>query len=167
MADMVEEVSNHIKKINGSAKIVVWAHNSHVGNALATEFSESEELSLGQLVLYRHWGDCYLVGFTTYNGTVAAASQWGAKVEKKTLNPAIDGSYEELFHNTDIKTFLLDFNDLPSDLEAFKQNHLERSVGVVYTPESERVSHYFNARMADQFHAVIHIDSTSAVEPLF
>jgi len=88
-------------------------------------------------------------------------------VEKKTLNPAIDGSYEELFHNTDIKTFLLDFNDLPSDLEAFKQNHLERSVGVVYTPESERVSHYFNARMADQFHAVIHIDSTSAVEPLF
>ena len=80
---------------------------------------------------------------------------------------AIDGSYEELFHNTDIKTFLLDFNDLPSDLEAFKQNHLERSVGVVYTPESERVSHYFNARMADQFHAVIHIDSTSAVEPLF
>lgn len=167
MADMVDEVSNHVKKISGTSKIVVWAHNSHVGNALATEFSESEELSLGQLVLFRHWGDAYLVGLTTYNGTVAAASQWGAKVEKKTLNPALDGSYEELFHNTDIKSFMLDFNDLPSDLNTFKQNHLERSVGVVYTPESERVSHYFNARMADQFHAVIHIDHTSAVEPLF
>lgn len=167
MADMVDEVSNHVKKISGTSKIVVWAHNSHVGNALATEFSESEELSLGQLVLFRHWGDAYLVGLTTYNGTVAAASQWGAKVEKKTLNPALDGSYEELFHNTDIKSFVLDFNDLPSDLNTFKQNHLERSVGVVYTPESERVSHYFNARMADQFHAVIHIDHTSAVEPLF
>lgn len=167
MADMVDEVSNHVKKISGTSKIVVWAHNSHVGNALATEFSESEELSLGQLVLFRHWGDAYLVGLTTYNGTVAAASQWGAKVEKKTLNPALDGSYEELFHNTDIKSFMLDFNDLPSDLNTFKQNHLERSVGVVYTPESERVSHYFNARMADQFHAVIHIDRTSAVEPLF
>ncbi len=167
MADMVEELSNHITKISGTAKIVVWAHNSHVGNALATEFSESEELSLGQLVLFRHWGDSYLVGFTTYNGTVAAASQWGAKVEKKILSPALDGSYEELFHNTDIKKFMLDFNDLPSDLDEFKHNHLERSVGVVYTPESERVSHYFNARIADQFHAVIHIDHTSAIEPLF
>jgi erythromycin esterase-like protein len=166
MADMVEEVSSHVKKISGASKIVVWAHNSHVGNALATEFSESEELSLGQLVLFRHWGDSYLVGFTTYEGTVAAASHWGAKVEKKTLNPALDDSYEELFHNTDIKTFMLDFNDLTSDLDTFKKDHLERSVGVVYNPESERVSHYFNARMADQFHAVIHIDHTSAVEPL-
>jgi erythromycin esterase-like protein len=166
MADMVEEVSNHVRKISGTAKIVVWAHNSHVGNALATEFSESGELSLGQLILFRHWGDCYLVGFTTYDGTVAAASQWGAKVEKKTLRPALDGSYEELFHNVDKKSFLLDFYDFPSDLDTFKQNHLERSVGVVYTPESEKLSHYFNARMADQFHAVIHIDNTSAVEPL-
>lgn len=166
MADMVDAISQHVSKITGKAKTVVWAHNSHVGNALATEFSESGELSLGQMVLFRHWADSYLVGFTTYKGTVAATSEWGAEVEKKTLNPALEDSYEELFHNTDIKSFVLDLNDLSTNLEALKQNHLQRSVGVVYTPESERSSHYFNARLADQFHAVIHFDSTNAIEPI-
>lgn len=166
MADMVDEVSQHVSKISETAKIVVWAHNSHVGNALATEFSESGELSLGQLILFRHWSDCYLVGFTTYNGTLAAASQWGGEVAKKNLNPALEDSYEQLFHNTDIKAFMLDLNGITGGLDAFKQNHLERSVGVVYSPQSERASHYFKARLADQFHTVIHFDSTTAVDPL-
>lgn len=163
MADMVDSVYQHVSKMAGSAKVVVWAHNSHTGNALATEFSETGELSLGQLVLFRHWGDSYLVGFTTYSGIVAAASQWGGPVESMIVKPALENSYESIFHNTDIKAFMLDLNNISGSLEIFKRNHLERAIGAVYAPETERATHYFNARLADQFNAVIHFDNTNAV----
>lgn len=166
MSNMVDSITEHVSKIDGSAKAVIWAHNSHTGNALATEFSESGELSLGQLLLFNHWGEAYLIGFTTFNGTVAAASEWGGLVENKRLNPAIQGSYEQIFHETGKKAMLLDFQDFHDNLDFFKKEHFERAVGVVYTPETEMFSHYFKARLADQFDAVIHFDTTNPVSPL-
>jgi erythromycin esterase-like protein len=151
-------------------KLVVWAHNSHLGNAKWTEMSSLGELNLGQLVREKHGDDAVLVGFTTYAGTVTAASQWDAVAERKVVRPALPGSYELLFHSTGLGNFLLvlDPNN-PADEElilALDQPFLERAIGVIYRPETERLSHYFLARLPRQFDAVLHYDVTRAVEPL-
>ncbi|MBC5826065.1 MAG: erythromycin esterase family protein [Candidatus Eremiobacteraeota bacterium] len=105
------------------------------------------------------------IGFTTYSGTVSAASNWGAPVERKAIRPALAGSYEELFHRIGVPRFLLKFDD--SAVRAASHGPLlERAIGVIYRPETERQSHYFHADLAEQFDAVIHIDHTRAVEPL-
>lgn len=166
MADTVESITQHITKVAGYAKIVIWTHNSHAGNALGTEFAKDGELNLGQLILFRHWGDAFLIGYTTYTGTVLAASDWGEDPKIIKVTPALDDSYESLFHETDLKAFIFDLTNINSKLDFFKQNHLERAIGVVYTPESEKVSHYFNARLADQFHAVIHFDNSSSIHAI-
>jgi erythromycin esterase-like protein len=107
-----------------------------------------------------------LVGFTTYTGTVTAASAWDGPAERKHVRPALSGSYEHLFHETQIPRFLLPLRtnlDLASALAAPR---LERAIGVLYLPESERASHYFRARLPAQFDFVLHFDETRAVEPL-
>ena len=160
MAETLDELTAHLKRTSGQAKVVVWAHNSHLGDARATELGESGEVSVGQLVRERT-GDAgaLLVGFTTYSGTVTAASDWGGPAERKRVRRALPGSWEELLHEVGAERFLLD----PS---ALKGRRLERAIGVVYRPETERISHYFHARIAQQFDALIHIDETTAVEPL-
>jgi erythromycin esterase-like protein len=151
-------------------KLVVWAHNSHLGNAKWTEMSSLGELNLGQLVREKHGDDAVLVGFTTYAGTVTAASQWDAVAERKVVRPALPGSYELLFHSTGLGNFLLlPDPDNPADEElirALDQPFLERAIGVIYRPATERLSHYFLARLPRQFDAVLHYDVTRAVEPL-
>ena len=147
------------------AKIVVWAHNSHLGNARATERSQYGEWNLGQLVRERY-AQSVLVGFTTYRGTVTAASDWGGRHEIKRVRPALRGSYEDLFHQTGIPQFLVTFAGDERLSAEFRSERLERAIGVIYRPESERLSHYFHARIADQFDAVLHFDETHAVEPL-
>jgi erythromycin esterase-like protein len=129
------------------------------GDARATQLGQSGELNIGQLVRERHRGETLLTGFTTYTGTVTAASDWGGPAERKRVRRALAGSWEEVFHQLDLPGFLLD----PAGLDA---RRFERAIGVIYRPETERVSHYFEARLADQFDAVIHLDETSAVEPL-
>src|SRR5206468_3602975 len=111
-------------------------------------------------------GDCRLVGFTTYTGTVTAASDWGGPAERKSIRPALPVSVEELFHEVGEKAFLVSFSTAPQAVEALRPARLERAIGVIYRPETERQSHYFRARLADQFDAVIHVDETRAVEPL-
>jgi erythromycin esterase-like protein len=106
------------------------------------------------------------VGFTTYTGTVTAASDWGAAAERKRVRPALDGSYEALFHETGLPSFLLTLQEGAAVSDALREPMLERAIGVIYRPKSERSSHYFKARLADQFDAVIHFDETRAVEPL-
>lgn len=148
---------------SGYARAVVWAHNSHLGDARATQMGDWGELSLGQLARERHGDKVFLVGFTTHTGTVTAAREWDEPAERRRVTPSLHGSYEHLFHETGFERFVLPSADARDGLT---QPRLERAIGVVYKPETERASHYFRARIAEQFDAVIHVDTTAALAPL-
>jgi erythromycin esterase-like protein len=148
------------------ARIVVWEHNSHLGDARATEMGERGELNVGRLVRERHGRDAILVGFSTYTGTVTAASDWDAPAERKHVRPALKDSYEALFHEVGVPRFQLSLREESAMASALNEPRLERAIGVIYRPETERQSHYFYARLADQFDALLHFDQTRAVEPL-
>jgi erythromycin esterase-like protein len=128
------------------------------------------ELNIGQLARERYKRDAVLVGFTTDHGTVTAASDWDAPAERKRVRPALPESYEALFHNTVDKTevvrFLLTWRAGDVVTEGLREARLERAIGVIYRPETERISHYFRTKLPDQFDAVLHFDETRAVEPL-
>jgi erythromycin esterase-like protein len=165
MAETLEHLRAHLSRHGTPAKLVVWEHNSHLGDARMTEMSRRGELNVGQLVRERHRDDAFLVGFTTYAGTVTAASDWGGPAGRKRVRPALPGSWEELLHQLPAERFWLDLR-APETVEALGEPRLERAIGVIYRPETERQSHYFLADLANQFDAVIHIDETRAVEPL-
>ena len=165
MAETLEALVAHLEGQAGSSKVAVWAHHSLSGDARATEMGQRGELNIGQLVREQHGRDAKLVGFTTHHGTVTAASDWGAPTERKIVRPALVGSYEELFDFTGIERFLLHFDDKPT-LQALGKAKLERAIGVIYRPQTERRSHYFNAQLSNQFDAVVHFNETRAVEPL-
>jgi erythromycin esterase-like protein len=164
---MVETIENLIAHLDGSRqpKAVVWAHNSHLGDARATEMSHYGEVNVGQLMRERFGDDAVLIGFSTYHGTVTAASDWGAPTERKSVRSALRGSYEELFHQTGLPRFWIDLRGA-GQIGILQQRRIERAIGVIYRPETERLSHYFHARLPEQFDAIIHIDETCAVEPL-
>lgn len=164
MFETLEALVNHLG--GTSAKLAVWAHNSHLGDARATQMGQSGELNVGQLARERYGAEAVLVGFTTYTGTVTAASSWDGPAERKRVRSALGPSYEALFHETGGRNFLLKLRGNEWLGGVLNQQRLERAIGVIYLPESERTSHYFHARMADQFDAVIHLDQTRAVEPL-
>jgi erythromycin esterase-like protein/predicted phosphoribosyltransferase len=167
MVDTIEALTRHLSDRRGKpAKLVVWAHNSHLGDARATEMGARGEFNVGQLMRERHPGECRLIGFTTYTGTVTAADDWDAPADRKVVRPALSGSVEELFHEVGNKEFVLRFDVAPAVSESLGQARLERAIGVIYRPDTERPSHYFHARVSDQFDAVIHIDDTRALEPL-
>ncbi|GAA4507613.1 erythromycin esterase family protein [Actinoallomurus oryzae] len=167
MVETLEALLGHLGRVRGEpAKIVVWAHNSHLGDARATETGSRGELNVGQLVREQHPGQCRLIGFTTYSGTVTAADDWDAPADRKVVRPALPNSVEEMFHQMGVTEFLIWFDLAPPAGEVLRTARLERAIGVIYRPQSERESHYFRARVADQFDAVIHIDETRAVEPL-
>jgi erythromycin esterase-like protein len=165
MAETLEALHGHLSRGKSPAKVVVWEHNSHIGDARATEMGWNGELNVGQLVRERYGRDSVLAGFTTYEGTVTAASEWGAPAELKRVRPALPGSYEELFHGAGLEGFLLNLRD-EKTARSMPRTRLERAIGVIYLPETERISHYFEARLAEQFDAVLHYDRTQAVEPL-
>ncbi|MFN3322708.1 MAG: erythromycin esterase family protein [Bryobacteraceae bacterium] len=166
MAESLDNLAAHIEQSDGACKVVVWAHNSHVGDARATEMSARGELNLGQLVRERHTRDVFTTGFSTYTGTVTAASRWGGPAETMKLRPAMPGSYEALFHRLRLPRFLLSMRHDGESLLHLSDPRLERAIGVIYRPESERISHYFQAVLRDQFDAVLHFDETRSVEPL-
>jgi len=147
-------------------KIVVWAHNSHLGDARATEMAGRGELNVGQLVRERWDHAALLVGFSTYSGTVTAASDWDKPAERKIVRPALEGSYEGLFHEVGLRNFFLGLRGNDEAILGLRQPRLERAIGVIYRPETERMSHYFHARLPHQFDAILHYDVTRAVEPL-
>lgn len=166
MAETLDHLVAHLDRQGNRTKVVVWAHNSHLGDARATDMGASGELNVGQLVRQRYGDDAVLVGFSTYTGTVTAASDWGAPAERKRVRPSLSGSYEALFHSTGLPRFWLNLRDNTQAAEKLRQPRLERAIGVIYLPQSERVSHYFNARLSDQFDAIIHLDETQGLEPL-
>jgi erythromycin esterase-like protein/predicted phosphoribosyltransferase len=166
MAETLDALIGYLGRQGGRAKVVVWAHNSHMGDARATEMGERGELNVGQLVRERYGRDAVLVGFTTHHGTVTAASEWEEPAERKCVRPALAGSYEALFHTTRLARFLLTWQEGGAVTDGLRRSALERAIGVVYRPETERISHYFRARLPDQLDAVLHFDETRAVEPL-
>jgi len=166
MADTLARLMIHLSRHQGTTKAVVWAHNSHVGDAEATSMILRRETNIGALLRQRFGDDCLSVGFTTYAGTVTAASDWHAPEERKRVLPARSDSYEHLFHALGAPQFLLPLRPYRPQLEHLPARMRERAIGVVYRPESELASHYFTARLIQQFDAGYHIDVTRAVEPL-
>lgn len=166
MAETIDALVSHLGSHGREPKIVVWAHNSHLGDARATEMGRHGELNLGQLIRQKYGDDAFLVGFTTYAGTVTAATEWDDPGERKRVRPALPESYERAFHEVDIPRFLLDLRNGAGSDPVFAEPRLERAIGVIYRPETERISHYFLADMRDQFDAVYHFDETRALEPL-
>lgn len=167
MADTLNVIADHLEsKFNKPAKIVVWAHNSHIGDARATEVLERGELNIGQLVREEHAQDTYLIGFSTYKGTVTAASEWDGFPERKVINPGFESSYEELFHDLQYKNFLLDLRANKQLEHLLEIPRLQRAIGVIYLPETERLSHYFFVKLPYQFDSIIHFDETRAIMPL-
>lgn len=166
MADTLDQLQIHLARHEDAGKIVVWEHNSHVGDARSTAMAHRGELNLGQLMRERHARDVVLVGFTTYTGTVTAASEWGGDAERKRVRPALPDSYETLLHATGIPAFLLCPLGTSGSGRALREPRLQRAIGVIYRPETERSSHWFAACVSQQFDALVHIDVTRAVEPL-
>lgn len=139
MAETLEAIANHHEtKLGKPAKIVVWAHNSHQGDARMTERAQAGEHNVGQLVRQRYGKDSVLVGFTTYTGYVRAATEWGGYDERKRVRPALEGSYSWLFHKTGVPNFLLILREGGKVSEALDSERLERAIGVIYLPQTER-----------------------------
>ncbi|MGV3655939.1 MAG: erythromycin esterase family protein [Noviherbaspirillum sp.] len=169
MAESLDALRAHLSARKGApARIAVWAHNSHLGDARATEMGDHGQLNLGQLVRERYpQEETFLLGFTTHTGTVTAASDWDSPAELKSIVPSRSDSYERMLHDTGLSNFLLPIRGKPEVAGALGEHRrLERAIGVIYRPETERISHYFHADLSAQFDAVIHIDSTRAVHPL-
>jgi erythromycin esterase-like protein len=165
MTETIEELVRHLGKRVRQPKLVVWAHNSHLGDARATEMGWQGEWNVGQLVRERFGKQAYLIGFSTYEGTVTAASDWDGPPERKRVRPGMKNSYERLFHEVGEPAFWLNLRE-PELQKMLTEERLQRAIGVIYLPRTERRSHYFHARLAQQFDALLHFDITSAVRPL-
>jgi erythromycin esterase-like protein len=174
MADTLDALRMQIgARKGGPARLVVWAHNSHLGDARATEMGRGGQLNLGQLMRQRNGADAvYLLGFTTHEGTVTAASEWDGPAELKQVRPSLPGSIEALLHQLSaddperMGRFLLPLRDRPAVVAALPKSLLERAIGVIHRPQTERSSHYFDVNVAQQFDALIHVDRSTAVRPL-
>ena len=163
---MFETLCQLLEAKGEGAKAVVWAHNSHIGNAAFTEMGQvRDELNIGQLVKERFGDRARLIGFGTHAGTVAAASDWDEPMAVMKVRPALDGSYERLCHDSGVARFLLDLRERELR-EPLMEARLERFIGVIYRPETERWSHYAQAVLPLQFDAWTWFDETEAVTPL-
>jgi erythromycin esterase-like protein len=165
MMHTLEALLAHAGASRAPARAVVWAHNSHLGDARATSMAQRGELNLGQLSRQRFGAACYGIGMTTHSGEVTAAHQWDEPAALRGIRPSLPGSYERLFHECGLPAFALRLSDT-AVASALREPRLERAIGVLYRPETERASHYFAAHLSDQFDAVVHVDVTRALEPL-
>jgi erythromycin esterase-like protein len=150
----------------GTAKAVVWAHNSHLGDARATDMARRGEWNVGQLARELLAERVYSIGFSTYEGTVTAAQDWGDPAQRRRVRPGLPESCEALFHATGIPEFWLDLREDNDATRALREPRLQRAIGVIYRPDTERQSHYFETRLSQQFDAMVHVDATTALEPL-
>jgi protein-L-isoaspartate(D-aspartate) O-methyltransferase len=164
------ETLGHLLEARGErSKAIVWAHNSHIGDARHTEMGQlHEELNIGQLCRERFGDAAALIGFGTHTGGVAAASDWGGDMEVKHVRPSHRDSYERLCHDSGIAGFLLDLdkNRHRALRQRLHEPRLERFIGVIYRPDTELTSHYSNATLSEQFDAYVWFDETMAITPL-
>ncbi len=167
MADTLDKLADFLAEKHGHpAKIVVWAHNSHIGDARATDAGRRGEVNIGQLTRERHPDETLLVGFSTHSGFVTAAQDWDEPEERRLVRPGLKGSIEDLFHRLDIRDFLVNLRDDRDVRELLQEPRLQRFIGVIYRPDTERQSHYVDVRLAKAFDAMLHLDVTTAVQPL-
>jgi len=171
MVETLQALQSHLGALAAAhggppPRIAVWAHNSHLGDAGATEMGERGEWNVGQLMRDRYGGDAVLVGFSTHHGTVTAAHDWDTPARRRQVRPGLRGSWEEAFHQTGTERFLLMLRGNEALRRLAEPLRLQRAIGVIYRPETERQSHYFHTRLARQFDAMVHIDETHALEPL-
>jgi erythromycin esterase-like protein len=166
MVETLQALDSYLAESVSVPRIAVWAHNSHLGNASATEMGQSGEWNVGQLVRERFPGEAVLVGFSTHRGSVTAASQWDEPPQRKQVREGLAGSWEDVLHRAGPDRFLLPLKSDAVLRELAAPRRLQRAIGVIYRPETERQSHYFQTRLPDQFDALIHLDETTAVQPL-
>jgi erythromycin esterase-like protein len=166
MVETLQALDRHLGVGGHPPRIAVWAHNSHLGDASATEMGDAGEWNVGQLVRDRYRDEAALIGFSTHRGWVTAASDWDEPPQHKQVREGLDGSWEDLFHQTGEEHFMLALRGNAGLHEATAKRRLQRAIGVIYRPDTERQSHYFFTRLPDQFDAIIHIDETQALEPL-
>lgn len=155
-------------RYGSDCKAVIWEHNSHLGNAAATQFGRHGQINVGQLCREQFGDEMYAIGQGTDHGTVAAASQWDGEMEVKQVRPSLPDSYERLMHLTEMDHFFLPLTKAKDQslTSALAPQRLERAIGVIYQPETERQSHYFEVSLPNQFDEWIWFDETSAVHPL-
>lgn len=165
---MFETLRLLLDRHGGRSKAVVWEHNSHLGNAAATQFGNHGQLNVGQLCRQAFGKDVYAIGQGTDHGTVAAATDWEGPMEIKHVRPALPDSYERLMHLAEMDAFFLPLTKCRNQqlTSALAGRRLERAIGVIYRPDTERQSHYFDASLPNQFDEWIWFDETSAVHPL-
>jgi erythromycin esterase-like protein len=171
---MMEGLEHIIDRYGG--KVIIWAHNSHLGDASKTDSKDSGEINLGQLVREKYGSRCMNIGFTTYTGTVTATSEWDEPAQFFKVNKGMDGSVEQLFHDISKRVssneFVLYFRNTTSNVASQEVINIlskplqERAIGVNYLPRTEKYSHYFKAKIAQQFDIMIHVDESSALRPL-
>lgn len=165
---MFETLCQLLQAKGPESKAIVWAHNSHIGDARHTEMGQvREELNIGQLCREHFGKEAVLIGFGTHTGTVAAATDWDTAMEVKVVRPSLSDSYERVSHDSGVQAFLLDLRGAEEGLrEMLDEPRLERFIGVIYRPETERWSHYAQAVLPGQFDAWVWFDKTEAVTPL-
>ena len=167
---MFETLEQLLQAKGPHGKAIVWAHNSHIGDARFTDMGMRRgELNIGQLCKQRFDAKARTIGFGTHTGTVAAADDWDEPMRIKRVRPSLPGSYEEMCHESGVRRFLLDLREGEvgrSIRETLSEPHLERFIGVIYRPETERQSHYSEAVLPKQFDAWVWFDETTAVTPL-
>lgn len=167
MVDTLAALAQHLHATRGAApRLAVWAHNSHLGDASATEMGAQGEWNVGQLVRERWPGECALIGLSTFHGSVTAASEWDSPAERKRVRDGLPGSCERLLHDCGMERLWLALKDNPALAHLLRQERLQRAIGVIYQPATERQSHYFHTRLPAQFDALLHIDRTHALQPL-
>lgn len=168
MAETIDLLSVYYDQLLGhSSKFIIWAHNSHIGDTRATEMKAQGEYNLGQLMREKYGSQTFLLGFTTYEGTVTAASELGGITERKRVRPALPDSIESIFYHVPSPQFFLSFRSNDRNLEELGEKLLlHRAIGVIYRPETERYSHYFHSNITQQYDAILHLDHTTALIPL-
>jgi len=166
MTDIVTELARHFHHGGHPAKVVVWAHNSHLGDARSTEMGRRGEWNLGQLLRETAVGEVYSIGFSTFTGTVTAAHDWDGPPRRMAVRPGLDDSYEEIFHRLGRRSFWLDLAADHEGVAFLREPRLQRAIGVIYRPQTERMSHYFECTLPGQFDALIHVDRTHALRAL-
>jgi erythromycin esterase-like protein len=166
MVETLQALDRHLGSGGTPPRIAVWAHNSHLGDASATEMGDRGEWNVGQLVRDRYGDEAVLVGFSTHRGWVTAATEWDEPPQRKRVREGLLGGWEDMFHETGAECFLLPLRNNAALRSLASSRKLQRAIGVIYRPETERQSHYFFTRLPHQFDAVIHIEETHALEPL-
>jgi erythromycin esterase-like protein len=166
MVETLFALDRHLSSAGKPPRIALWAHNSHLGDASATEMGARGEWNVGQLVRDRYAMDAVLVGFSTHHGWVTAASNWDEPAQRKRVRAGLAGSWEDVFHRTAAPEFLLPLRNDAALRSTVASRRLQRAIGVIYRPDTERQSHYVHTRLDQQFDAIVHIDETGALEPL-